>query len=92
MTLGGFLILLVIAAICGAIGQALAGFSRPGCLFTTLVGFLGAWAGLLIADVFDLPEFFPVSIEGRTFPVVWSIIGAALVSLIASLILSPRRR
>lgn len=92
MTLGGFLILLVIAAICGAVGQALAGFTRPGCLFATLIGFLGAWAGLLLADIFTLPEFLPVSIQGRTFPVVWSIVGAALVSLIASLILSPRRQ
>ena len=31
MSLIGFLILLVIAAICGAIGQALVGFSRGGC-------------------------------------------------------------
>lgn len=92
MTFGGFLILLCIAAICGAIGQALAGYSQLGCLVTTLIGLLGAWAGLLLADLFDLPEFFPVSIQGRTFPVIWSIIGAALVSLIASFILSPRRR
>jgi uncharacterized membrane protein YeaQ/YmgE (transglycosylase-associated protein family) len=92
MTLGGFLILLLIAAICGAIGQAIGGYSRGGCLFTIGIGFLGAWAGLLIADLFDLPEFIPISIEGKNFPVIWSIIGAAILAALTSLIFSRKRR
>lgn len=91
MTLGGFLVLLLIAGICGAIGQAIAGYSRGGCLFAIGVGFLGAWAGLWIAGAVGLPEFIPVTVQGKSFPVVWSIIGAALLSLVVSLIFSRRR-
>ena len=38
MTLMGFLILLLIAAICGGIGQALAGYDLGGCLVSIIVG------------------------------------------------------
>lgn len=92
MTLSGFLILLVIAGICGALGQALSGYSRGGCLFTIVLGFLGAWGGLWLAGALGLPEFFPVSVQGETFPIVWSIIGGGLLSFIVSLIFRRRRR
>ncbi len=92
MTLGGFLVLILIAAICGAIGQTIAGFSRGGCLFSVVIGFMGAWSGLLIADLAGLPEFIPVMIQGKSFPIIWSIIGAAVLSGLASLIFSPRHR
>ena len=45
MTLFGFLILLAIAGIVGALGQAIAGFSRGGCLTSIAVGFIGALLG-----------------------------------------------
>jgi len=92
MTLGGFLVLLLIAGICGALGQALSGYSRGGCLFTIALGFVGAWAGLWLAGVMGLPEFFPVTVQGQTFPVVWSVIGAGLLSLVVSLIFRSRTR
>lgn len=90
MTLGGFLVLLLIAGICGALGQAIGGFSRGGCLLSIGIGFLGALAGLWLAGLFGLPEFFPVTIQGKSFPIVWSIIGAAILSLLASLLFSRR--
>ena len=47
MTLIQFLILLVVAAICGAIGQSLAGYSLGGCLVSAVVGFVGAYIGVV---------------------------------------------
>jgi len=82
MTFLGFLLLLVIAAICGGIGQSLAGYSMGGCIMSMVVGFLGAWLGLWIADEFRMPLFWVVNIGGKAFPIVWSIIGATLFSLI----------
>lgn len=82
MTLVGFIILLVIAAIAGSLGMALTGYSRGGCLFSALVGFLGAFVGMWVARQFGLPELIPVTVQGETFPVVWSIIGSAILSLI----------
>ena len=80
MSLFGFILLLLIAAICGSLGQALAGFSRGGCLVAAVVGFIGAWLGMWLGSQLGLPEPFPVTIQGETFPILWSIIGSALFS------------
>jgi uncharacterized membrane protein YeaQ/YmgE (transglycosylase-associated protein family) len=90
MSLVGIGILLIIAAIAGAIGQALAGYSVGGCLGSIVIGFLGAWLGLWIAGQFGLPNFFTLIVDGQSFPVVWAIIGAAILSLLFGLI--GRRR
>lgn len=90
MSFIGFLILIVIAAICGSLGQAIAGYSRGGCLVAAVVGFIGAYLGMWLAQQLGLPEFFPITIEGKSFPVVWSIIGSALFSAILSLLTRPR--
>lgn len=82
MTLLGFLVLLIIAAIAGSIGQALAGYDLGGCLVSIIVGFIGAWIGLWLAGKFGLPELFTINIEGKPFPVVWAIIGSALFTII----------
>jgi uncharacterized membrane protein YeaQ/YmgE (transglycosylase-associated protein family) len=90
MTLLGFIILLIIAAIAGSVGQALAGYSLGGCLVSIVVGFIGAFVGLWLARQLGLPEFLPISIEGETFPIVWAIIGSAIFSAIIGLL--TRRR
>jgi len=85
MSLFEFLILLAIAGICGAIGQALAGYSHGGCLATIAVGFIGALGGQWIARRLDLPELFNVRVDEIDFPVIWSIAGSALFVAILSL-------
>lgn len=86
MTLIGFLVLLVIAAICGAIGQSLAGYDLGGCLVSIVVGFIGAYLGMWIAGQFGLPEIFTVNIEGRPFPIVWAVIGSAIFTALVALL------
>lgn len=86
MTLIGFLVLLLIAAICGSIGQALAGYDLGGCLVSIVVGFIGAYIGLWIAGKFNLPEIFTITIEGQPFPIVWAVIGSAIFTFIVALL------
>jgi uncharacterized membrane protein YeaQ/YmgE (transglycosylase-associated protein family) len=88
MTLLGFLVLLIIAAVAGSIGQALAGYDLGGCLVSIIVGFIGAWIGLWLAGKFGLPELFTINIEGKPFPVVWAIIGSALFTIIMGVLRS----
>lgn len=90
MTITGFLILLIIAAIAGSLGQALSGYSVGGCLVSIVVGFIGAYIGMWLAGQLGLPEPFPVTVQGQTFPILWSIIGSAVLSLILGLL--TRRR
>lgn len=91
MSLIGALILLVIAAIAGSLGQALVGYSLGGCLVSIVIGFIGAWLGLWLAQQLGLPEIFAIHIEGQSFPVVWAIIGSAILTFIISLLMRPRR-
>lgn len=86
MTILEFLILLVIAAICGAVGQALAGYSLGGMVITTVVGFIGALIGTWLARGIGLPELLMVNIGGQPFPIVWAIIGSALFTAIVALL------
>ena len=90
MTLTQFLILLLVAGICGSIGQAIAGYSRGGCLVAIALGFIGALLGTYLAHAAGLPELFAIEIGGKPFPIVWSIIGATIFVAIISLI--TRRR
>ncbi|HXT60267.1 MAG TPA: GlsB/YeaQ/YmgE family stress response membrane protein [Pirellulales bacterium] len=86
MTLTGFLILLLIAAICGSVAQAIVGYSRGGCLVSAALGLIGALIGTWLARLFELPYGFEVNIDGQEFPVIWSIVGAALFVAVLSLL------
>ena len=86
MTLTEFLVLLAIAAICGSIGQSLAGYDLGGCLVSIVVGFIGAYIGMWMAGKFGLPEIFAVKVGGKNFPIIWSIIGSAVLTFIVALI------
>jgi uncharacterized membrane protein YeaQ/YmgE (transglycosylase-associated protein family) len=90
MTIVEFLVLLLIAAICGMIGQALAGYSVGGCVVSAIVGFVGALVGLWLARQLGLPEVLTVQVGGEAFPVLWSIVGSAILAVIVGL-LSRRR-
>ena len=84
-----FLILLLVAAICGAVAQAIAGFSRGGLLVSIAVGFIGALLGVWLQRVTGLPEFFTVEVGGQAFPIIWSIIGGVLFAAVVSLVTRP---
>ena len=90
MTLLDLLILLLIAGICGSLGQAISGYSRGGCLVAIALGFIGALIGLWLARQLGLPELFTVDIGGTRFPIIWSIIGSALFVAVISFISRSR--
>ncbi len=77
-TLPGLIVLVVIAAVCGGIGRAVAGGARGGLIVSTALGFIGALIGPWVAAQLHLSEPLVVQISGHPFPVLWSIIGAAL--------------
>jgi uncharacterized membrane protein YeaQ/YmgE (transglycosylase-associated protein family) len=90
ISLPALLILIVIAAVCGAIGKAIAGSARGGLVVSIALGFVGALLGPWIAGKLSLPEPFMVNVGGHSFPILWSIIGAAL--FVALIHLFSRRR
>ena len=90
MSFTSLLLLVIIAAVCGAIGKALAGGARGGLIVTTALGFIGALIGPWFARALKLPEPLMVTIDRHPFPVLWSIIGAAV--FVAVIHLFSRRR
>ena len=90
LTLPGLLVLIVIAAICGAVGKALAGGGQGGLLASIALGFIGALLGPWVAGQLGLSEPYMVHVGGQSFPMVWSIVGAALFVALLHLI-SGRR-
>lgn len=90
MSVAGLVFVLVIAAICGAIGRAIAGEVRGGIVVSIVLGFIGALIGPWIAGKLGLPEPLMLRVAGESFPVLWSIIGATL--FIAVIHLVSRRR
>ncbi len=85
MTLLGLIILLVIAGVCGSLGAGIGGYSRTGWIGSVILGFIGAVFGMWIARQLTLPQVFVVQIGGVAFPVVWSVVGAAVFVAILGL-------
>ncbi len=86
-----FLILLVIAGICGGLGEAITGSSRGGIFVAIALGFIGALFGMWLARQMNLPEPLAIQVgeSGAVFPVVWSIAGSALFVVILNLFSAP---
>lgn len=87
-----FLVLLLVAGICGGIAQAIVGFSRGGCLVSIALGLVGALLGAWLARTTNLPELLTVQIGDKAFPIVWAIIGASLFVAVIALLSGRRRR
>ena len=91
MSILGLIILVVISAIAGAIGQSLAGYSLGGCLVSAVIGFIGAYLGWWLARQLGLPMLFTINVDGQPFPIIWAIVGSALLALIFGALNRGRR-
>ena len=88
MTFIGFLVLLVVAAICGSLGAAIAGHSTKGCLTSIILGLIGAIIGRWLSIQFGIKDF----IYFHRIPIIWSIIGAALFVAVINLLTGEKRK
>ena len=85
-----FLLLLLVAGVIGAIGAAVGGSSSSGCLMSIVAGFVGAIIGHYLRIFFHLPTFWTVNVAGTKFPIIWSILGAAIFVVVLRVILNRR--
>ncbi len=86
MSLAGWLVYLMIAVLCGLFGQLLAGRSLGGFLMSMLVGLGGAALGPYLAGRLHVKEPLILTVGGHHVLVVWTICGAALLTLFVSLL------
>ena len=95
MGLLNFLLQLVIAGVIGYAASALMGTRRVHIVAVVLLGFLGTIVGPWIANFFHLTDgldglaIMPtVLVGGAPFSLVWSIVGAAIVVAVVSMVRS----
>ncbi len=86
MTALGFLLLLLIGGICGAIAEMLVGFSPGGFLASVAIGILGAFIGTWLASLLGLPSVLSVRVEGYRVEIVWAILGAVVLLVLLKLV------
>jgi uncharacterized membrane protein YeaQ/YmgE (transglycosylase-associated protein family) len=90
MSWPALIVLIVIAAVCGAVARALAGGVQGGLVTSTAIGFIGALLGPWLARELKLSEPLMLHVAGRPFPILWSIVGGALFVVVLHLFFRPR--
>jgi uncharacterized membrane protein YeaQ/YmgE (transglycosylase-associated protein family) len=90
LSVESLIIILIVGGLVGVIAQKLVGYSRGGCLTSIAIGIVGAFIGSWAVKQFRLPEIYALQIGHTSFPIVWAIIGAAV--LVAILGLLTKRR
>ncbi|HYM51429.1 MAG TPA: GlsB/YeaQ/YmgE family stress response membrane protein [Candidatus Limnocylindrales bacterium] len=87
MSLEHLLVLLIVGAICGLIGERLVARGMPyGLVGAIVAGLLGAWLMVDVLHVVIAPE---LSLGG--IPLISAILGAAIVVFLFSLVASRGR-
>jgi uncharacterized membrane protein YeaQ/YmgE (transglycosylase-associated protein family) len=84
LTLESLIILLIVGTLTGWIAERIMG-SRRGLLATAALGFVGAVIGTWAVRQFELPAIWTLHVGHTSFPVVWAIIGAAVVQALLGL-------
>jgi uncharacterized membrane protein YeaQ/YmgE (transglycosylase-associated protein family) len=74
MSFLGFIVLVIVASICGSIGSRIAGYGARGCLTSTIVGLVGAMIGTWLSRQMGVRDFFYLA----GIPVLWSIVGSVI--------------
>ena len=85
MSLVSLFVLLLVAAICGSLGSAIAGYTSRGCLVNIVLGLAGAIIGTWLSQVVHIRDF----LYFKEIPIIWSIIGAAIFVAIVNALCRP---
>ena len=83
-----WIVLIVIAAICGSVGSKLAGARAGGCVASIALGFVGALIGGWISRETGVPDL--IYVVG--VPVIWSIVGSSVFVALIHLISGGSRQ
>ncbi len=85
----GWILTVLIAAICGGVGARIAGAKPMGCLTSIGVGFVGALIGRFMSQKLGVPDLVYLA----KVPVAWTVLGATLfVAVVLGFSGSGRKR
>jgi uncharacterized membrane protein YeaQ/YmgE (transglycosylase-associated protein family) len=85
MTVGEFIVLLIVAGVLGAVTQSIFGFRVGGFFISMILGLIGGWFGSWIAQQIRLPRVIYIGVDGvGEYPVIWSILGCLIVTSVVA--------
>jgi uncharacterized membrane protein YeaQ/YmgE (transglycosylase-associated protein family) len=73
-----FLLFLLIAAICGAIAEAILGYSPGGLLMSIGAGLVGAYIGQWLAMTLSVTPLIPVRVGDAQIDLIFTVFGAII--------------
>lgn len=91
-TVAEFVIILVISGVCGGLARAIFDLGTDNFFLSIIIGLAGGYLGMYLVNNYALPVIFVLPIGSKLVPVVWILIGALLLTFVASLIESLRTR
>lgn len=94
VTVAEFVVIVIIAGICGGLARALFGLDNRNGLLSIVIGIAGGYLGMYVMhDLIGMPVMVPLPVGTRIIPVVEILIGATLLTMVASIIerLIPRK-
>lgn len=91
MELGDIILVALIAVVCGSLAQLTSGYSRGGWIVNLGVGFAGALTGLVLSRFLHAPEIYNFEYRGVDFPIIYSLVGAALFLAAIGFLVKPSR-
>ena len=81
----------LIAIVFGSLAQLTSNYSRGGWIVNLGVAFAGALTGVIVSRVLNAPEIYDFEYQGIDFPIVYSLVGAALFLAAIGLLVKPGR-
>jgi len=81
------LLLLILSAGLGILAQRILHLKLGGLFASTFLGFVGAYLGKELAHWLGLPDWgIGINLHHHYFPLVWSVLGAVLATVIVACI------
>jgi uncharacterized membrane protein YeaQ/YmgE (transglycosylase-associated protein family) len=87
MTVSDIFILLIIVGVCISLGQAIIGYRKGGIIASTALGLFGAYLGITLSRLLDLPELFTVQVGPESVPIFWSVMGSGFFVIFINIFL-----
>lgn len=91
MQLADFVMMGLVAIVCGTIAQITSPYSRGGWLVHLGIAFAGAVAGVVVSRYLNAPAIYDVKYRTTDFPIIYSIVGSALLLAMLGFLVKPQR-
>lgn len=87
-----FIMIALVAIVCGSIAQLTSSYSRGGWIVNWGIAFFGALAGVVISRELSAPVIYDVQYRSVDFPIVYSLVGSALFVAALGFLVKPHGR